>query len=167
MLDQRTRGVAIELNTELGSTLRNPFRKLPRLNSTLGRDIAARRAHQIVQARRRLELPVLAREEGDRRLGRDRHHGGLEPRQLPILPSLRAVHDDEPVPDRERHRAEGRDDSLGRRSLALEHLYSLGPSGLLRQDPKSSPALGDPAVVIAVDQVGRLETRHSLSGLRR
>jgi hypothetical protein len=120
-----------------------------------------------VEARGRPQLPVLAGEEGDRRVRGDGRHGGLELVQLAILPSLRTVNHDESVLDCERHRCEGRHGGLGRRPVAFQHLNPLGARSFLRQPPKPGPALGDPAVVIAMDQVGRLEDGHLFSGLRR
>ena len=52
-----------------------------------------------------------------------------------------------------------RGDGVRRRALALQQLQPLGAALLLGQQPQPRASLGDPAVVVAVDQVGRLEAR--------
>src|SRR3712207_8370661 len=51
------------------------------------------------------------------------------------------------------HRGERADDGVGRGRVALEHLDALRPALGLRERPQLGAALGDPAVVVAVDEV--------------
>ena len=56
---------------------------------------------------------------------------------------------------------------LGRGLVALEHLGAARPGLLLGQRPQLRAALGEPAVVVAVDQVGGLPGGHGSGEARR
>src|SRR5207237_700186 len=137
-----------------------PARQLPRLDRGFGGDVAAGLGDGLAQPLGCLELPLLAREESNRRVGSDRRKRVLERVELLLLPALDAVDDDEPTADRERQGAER--DGDGIRRLALEHLYALRATPRLSQRPQPGAPLGDPAVVVAVDQIRRLERGHRL-----
>src|SRR6202021_284844 len=97
----------------------------------------------------------------DRRLRRARRQRRREMLgDLGVLPALDAVHDDEAAPDRERQGPQ-RERRVERRR-ALEHLDRGGAARALGERPEPRAALADAAVVVAVDQVGRLEAgRHA------
>ena len=108
-------------------------------------------------------VAVLAGEEGDGRLRGDRGHGGGERLEVLVLPALGPVDDDEAAAEGQRHRVQRRRHRLRGRLLALEQLQSLGPAERLGESAQAGATLGDAAVIVAVDQVGRLETWHLTS----
>ena len=93
--------------------------------------------------------------------------GGHEVRlDLLLLEALGAVDDEEPPPHGEGHRAQRQRDLLGGRGVALEDLDAAGPGLALGQRAQAAAALGQAAVVVAVEQVGRLEGRHAAESRR-
>ena len=160
MLDQRASGVGLDLEPQVAATRDHPLRELPRFHALLGADVATGLADGLVKASGSLRARVLAGEERHRSLAWDRVERRLERLEILVLPPLRAVGDDEPPAERERHRVEARRDRLWRRALALEQLDPLGTALGLGQGAQPRPALGDPAVVVAVDQIRGLERGH-------
>ena len=77
-----------------------------------------------------------------------------------VAPALDAVDDEEPPPRREGHGAQRGRDEFGRRVVALEDLGSARPALPLSERAQPRAPLGDPPVIVAVDEVGRLEGRH-------
>ncbi len=80
-----------------------------------------------------------------------------------VAPALDAFDDDHAPADGERHRGERVGDGCRRRALAVEQLdvrdaaVGFGPLG---ERAQPGAALGDGAVVVAVDQVRGLELGH-------
>src|SRR4051812_19897579 len=81
-----------------------------------------------------------------------------------LAPALGAVDDDQPPPDRERHRRERPGGPLRRRAVALQHLRAAVGLGELVQPRAPLP---DCAVVVAVDQIGGLELGHAADSRRQ
>ena len=138
-----------------------PLAELPRLHRRLRDDLPARALDRVVDRRRRLAAVLLAREQRDRRLRRHlRHRGRQVLLDLGLLPALDPVDDDHAAADRERHRAQ-RQRHAGRGArLAVEHFDAGRVALLLGQRLQPRAALGDGAVVVAVDQVGGLQLGH-------
>ena len=160
--DERLRRGAVELEAEPARLLAHPLRQLPGLDGALGADVAAGRLDRRRAARRRLGAALLAGEEGDGRLGRHRPRapGARCACDLGVLPALDAVDDEEAPPDGEGHRAQRRGDRVRRRRVALEDLDAARARSRSRPARAAARALGDTAVVVAVDEVGGLEGRH-------
>jgi hypothetical protein len=138
----------------------NPLRQVPLLD-----DISAATSPPAAAtrgaARRRLRAALLAREEGDRRLGGHRLEQRHEVRRdLLLLPALDAVDDDEAPADRERQGAEHGRRGGGRRVSALEQLEAARAAVGFGERTQPRPPLADPPVVVAVDQVRGFEARH-------
>ena len=92
------------------------------------------------------------------------HRVGDE-RDVGVLPALDAVGDHEAPAERERHRAERRGDRVRRAGVALEQLDAAGAALALGHRAQPRAALGDAAVVVAVDQVGGAEGGHARASL--
>lgn len=159
--DERLRAFAVKLNAELRRLALQPFRQLLGLQRALDRDVSARALDGLGERRADLEAPLLAAEEGDRRVGTDclqrRRDMGLHVR---FLPALDAVDDQKAPADRERHRRQRAGDRLRRRRVALEALQAARTRLALGERPQSGAALADATVVVAVDEVGGLELGH-------
>ena len=85
-----------------------------------------------------------------------------------LAPALDAFDEDHPAQPRglsrarrERHRRERLRDRGGRSRIALEQLDVARAAPLsLRQRAQAGPALGDRAVIVAVNQIGGLQLGH-------
>ena len=162
---QRLRAAAVELEAQPARLLDRPLGQVPGLDRGLLVDRAARLLDELVQALGRLEAALLAREEHHRRLlGQRRHHRG-EDLQVGVLPALDPLGDHEPPTHREGHRRQRHSDRLGRARLALEDLDAARSRALLCERAQLGAALGEPAVVVAVDQIGGLEGRQTRAGV--
>ena len=115
-----------------------------------------------MQARGRDRLALLAGEEGDRGLRGDRFDRGLERVEVLVLPALDPVGDDEPPAEDQRHRVQRGGNGIRCRVLALKQLDPLGAALALSDRSQGRAALPDPAVIVAVDEVRRLEAGHGL-----
>ena len=159
--DERLRGIAVELDAELGRLALQPFRQLPGLQRALDGDVPARALDGLAERRADLEAPLLAPEEGDRRVGRNRLERGRDVGlDVRVLPALDAVDDDEAPADRERHGGKRAGDCLGRRGVALVAFQAAATRLALGERSQPGAALADAPVVVAVDEVGGLELGH-------
>ena len=155
--DERAGAVGLELESQLAGARDRPLGQLPGLDAHLRADVAAGREHRGVKAVRRLVATLLAGEERDRRLRGHRAQRRRQHIELLVLPALDAVDDDEPPAQRQRHRVQRGGGTLGRGLLAFEQLDPFGATDRFGQRTQPGAALGDAPVVVAVDQIGRLE----------
>ena len=163
--DERLGPIAIEVQVQPFRLLDQPFREIPGLDIHFGRDLAAGLLDSFDELRRCLVAALFAGEERDReRLGVGGVEGLRDRLDVGILPAFDAVGDHEPPSHRERHRAQRGGDVLGRALVGFVDLDAGRPGGRLRHRAKLRPALGDAAVVVAVDQVGGAEAGHGARG---
>ena len=159
--DQRLRSVAVELHVELAGFGLQPAGQVLGLQDVLFRDDAAGLLDRLRQQRRDLEPALVAAEERDRRVGRDRLQRGHEVRlDVGLLEAFGAVDDEEAPADRERHRVERAGDRLGARGVALEALDAVAAGLGLGDGAQGGATLADAAVIVAVDEVCGLEGGH-------
>ena len=162
--DERLGAGAVQRHAQPGRLADDPARQLSRLHGGLDHDLAAGRLDGRRELRRRLGPALLAGEEGDGGVGRHRGQGRDEVRlDLRLLEALGAVDDEESPAHREGHRAQGERDLLRGRRVALEDLDAARAGLALGQRTQATAALGQAAVVVAVEQVGGLEGRHGPS----
>ena len=144
-----------------GPLLDDPARQLPRLERRLGGDVAAGLLHRRHELRRHLRPTFLAGEEGDRRVGGMSASTGASDASISAsfqrsTPST--MRKRRPIANVIAHSASR--DGLRRGRVALEHLDPAHAGLRLGERAQLRAALGDAAVLVAVDQVGGLEGRH-------
>ena len=166
--DQQLRAVLVEVELEAVGLLDHPLREIPGLDVHLGGDLPAGLLDRLVELVGRLVAALLAGEERDRQrlgVGARERRGDLV--DVALLPALDAVGDHEAPAHGEGHRGQRADDVLRRALLVLVELDARGARGGLGHRAQAGAPLGDPAVVIAVDQVGGAEAGHAVRVLRR
>ena len=158
LADERLRRVAVERRAETRRLTLQPLGQLARLHRGLFADVAARGLHRLDERLGRLVAALLAREERDRRVRRDvrqrRHEVLLD---VGVAEALDAVDHDDAMAHGERHRRERRGGGLGRGLVTGQDVDAGRAALALAERAQVRPALGDPAVVVAVDEIGGLE----------
>ena len=162
--DERAGGAGVELEAEL----RRPCSATQRgssfaLTAASSATTPPAGLTALPSAAGHLVAPLLAGEEGDgQRLGVDARQRGDDRLDLGVLPALDAVGDHEAPAHGEGHRAERAGDrARACRSRPRRPRRRCAPLSASASAAQLRAALGDAAVVVAVDQVGGLEGGHS------
>ena len=138
-----------------------PLGQVPGLDGRLRDDLSTRLLDGRVQRRGRFGATLLAREQRDGRIGRHRRERGRERLlDLGLLPALDALDQDHAAPHHQRHRRQRPRDALRAGRLALQRLHAVGPAIAFGQRAQARAALGDRAVIVAVNQIRGLELGH-------
>ncbi len=129
MPDEHARRLGRQIQAQLSGLRDRPLGQLPGFHRRLGGDVASGLVDGVVQALGSFQAAILAREEGDGRVGSIRCQRSLQRVHLLVLPALGAVDDDEAPADREGHRVQGGGDVVRSRLVALEQLDALRAAG--------------------------------------
>ena len=155
LCDERLGGGAVEEQAQARRLTARPACELPGLDRHVRDDEPPSALDRLGNTLGRLGALLLAREQRQRGLRRDRRERRQQiSLRVRATPALDPLDDDHPCSQRERHRRERLRDRRGCGGVALEHLDARGPAALFGERAQAGPPFGDRGVVVAVDEVG-------------